>query len=147
MSLKTFFQPIPMNCFLGNLLELNLCFYINPRNVVLFSLFLKYSTCDKKLIVHVYAISCSCQSCSFVITSKLHISHVYNTSTMEVIFLSFSVCTLYSKSIKIFVCQSADIMASLCGVCVCVNISSKSTRPRDMLLLLKDALSIKDDKS
>ena len=47
-------------------------------------------------------------------------------------------------------CQSADIMASLCGicVCVCVNIfSSKSKMPRDMLLLLKGTLTIEDDKS
>ena len=40
--------------------------------------------------------------------------------------------------------MSADIMASLCGVRV--NNFSKSTRPRDMILLLKDTLSIEDDK-
>ena len=39
----------------------------------------------------------------------------------------------------------ADIMASLCGVHVII-FSSKSRRPRDMLLLLKDTLSIEDDK-
>ena len=49
-------------------------------------------------------------------------------------------------------CQSADIMASLCGVricvCVCVtNFFSKTTRPRDMLFFLKDTLTIEDDKS
>ena len=51
-------------------------------------------------------------------------------------------------------CQSADIMASLCGVRVCVrvrvrvtNFFSKTTRPRDMLFFLKDTLTIEDDKS
>ena len=44
-------------------------------------------------------------------------------------------------------CQSADIMPSLCGVCVRVHVhvndlSSKTTRPRDMLFVLKDSLSI-----
>ena len=34
-------------------------------------------------------------------------------------------------------CQSADIMASLCGVRVHVNNFSKTTRPRDMLFFLK----------
>ena len=44
-------------------------------------------------------------------------------------------------------CQSADIMSSLCGVGVRVNIfSSKTTRPRDMLFFLKDTLSIEDEK-
>ena len=33
--------------------------------------------------------------------------------------------------------MSADIMASLCGVLVPVNFSSKTTRPRDMLFFLK----------
>ena len=42
---------------------------------------------------------------------------------------------------------SADIMSSLCGVRVLVNISSETTRPRDLLLILKDTLSIEDDKS
>ena len=42
-------------------------------------------------------------------------------------------------------CHSADIMASLCGVRV-NNFSSKTTRPRDMLLILKDTLSIEDEK-
>ena len=51
-----------------------------------------------------------------------------------------------------FLCQSADIMASLCGVCVRVrvrvtNFFSKTTRPRDMLFFLKDTLTIEDDKS
>ena len=42
--------------------------------------------------------------------------------------------------LKIPVFRSADlsVMASLCGVCVCVNNFSKTTRPRDMLLFLKD---------
>ena len=49
-------------------------------------------------------------------------------------------------------CQSADIMASFCGVRVCVrvrvtNFFSKTTRPRDMLFFLKDTLTIEDDKS
>ena len=46
-------------------------------------------------------------------------------------------------------CQSADIMSSLCGVGVRVrvnNFSSKTTRPRDVLFFLKDALSIEDEK-
>ena len=43
-------------------------------------------------------------------------------------------------------CQSAGGMASLCGFCVCVSNISKITRPRDMLLLLKDTSSIEDDK-
>ena len=42
-------------------------------------------------------------------------------------------------------CQSADIMASFCGVCVHVHVRmndfSKTIRPRDMLLILKDTLS------
>ena len=41
-------------------------------------------------------------------------------------------------------CQSADIMTSLCGVCLRVRVSdfsSESTRPRDMLFVLKDSLS------
>ena len=38
-------------------------------------------------------------------------------------------------------------MSSLCGVLVCVNIFSETTRPRDMLLILKDTLSIDDDES
>ena len=45
--------------------------------------------------------------------------------------------------------MSADFMASLCGVRIRVrvdNLSFKSTRPRDMLLLIKDALFIEDDK-
>ena len=42
-------------------------------------------------------------------------------------------------------CQTADLMALLCGICVCVNFS-KSTIPRDMLLHLKDTLSIEHDK-
>ena len=41
--------------------------------------------------------------------------------------------------------QSADIMASLCGVRM--NNFSKTTRPRDMLFFFfKDTLSIEDDK-
>ena len=40
--------------------------------------------------------------------------------------------------------QSAD-MALFCSVCAhMINFSSKSTRPRDMLFLLKDTLSIED---
>ena len=38
---------------------------------------------------------------------------------------------------------------SLCGVRICVsmnNFSDKSTRPRDMQLVLKDTVSIKDEK-
>ena len=45
--------------------------------------------------------------------------------------------------------QSADIMSSLCGVGVRVRVNnffSKTTRPRDMLFLLKDTLSIEDEK-
>ena len=48
--------------------------------------------------------------------------------------------------------ESNDIMASVCGICVymhicvpiCVHLNncSKSTRPRDLLFLLKDTLSI-----
>ena len=38
-------------------------------------------------------------------------------------------------------------MSSLCGVGVCVRVNnfSKTTRPRDMLFLLKDTLSIEDE--
>ena len=46
-------------------------------------------------------------------------------------------------------CQSAGIMSSLCGVGVRVrvnNFSSKTTRPRDVLFVLKDTLSIEDEK-
>ena len=39
--------------------------------------------------------------------------------------------------------MSADIMASLCGVRMII-FSSKSTRPRDMRLLLKDTLPIEE---
>ena len=43
--------------------------------------------------------------------------------------------------------KSHDIIAvSLCGVRVHVNNFSKSIRPRDTLFLLKDSLSIKDEK-
>ena len=41
-------------------------------------------------------------------------------------------------------CQSTDIMASLCSICV--NNFSKSTRPRDMMCVLKDTLSPEDEK-
>ena len=46
-------------------------------------------------------------------------------------------------------CQSADIMASLYGMCIRVrvnNFSSKTTMPRDMMFLLKDTLSIENEK-
>ena len=42
-------------------------------------------------------------------------------------------------------CHSADIMASP-GVHIHVNDFSKTARPRDMLLILKDTLSIEDEK-
>ena len=57
------------------------------------------------------------------------------------------------QKLALFLCQltdkSADIMTSLRHLCTPTreHISSKSTRPRDMLLLLKDTLSIEDDKS
>ena len=39
-------------------------------------------------------------------------------------------------------CQSADILASLCGMYVRVSyFSDETTRPRDMLFVLKDSLS------
>ena len=38
--------------------------------------------------------------------------------------------------------MSGDIMASLCGVRFRVNNFSKSTRPRDMLFLLKDSVNL-----
>ena len=41
---------------------------------------------------------------------------------------------------------SADIMASLCGIRICMYNFSKRTRPRAMLLFLKDSLSIEDYK-
>ena len=41
---------------------------------------------------------------------------------------------------------TSDIMASYSAVSVGVNNFSKRTRPRDILLLLKDTLSIEDDK-
>ena len=49
--------------------------------------------------------------------------------------------------LHLLTCQSADILASLCGVCVRVRVIdfSKTTRPRDMLLILKDTLSIEDE--
>ena len=66
-------------------------------------------------------------------------------------FLIFCVISFpYMTFIAIF--MSADIMASLCSVRVCVrvrvtNFFSKTTRPRDMLFFLKDTLTIEDDKS
>ena len=45
--------------------------------------------------------------------------------------------------------MSADIIESLCGVHICVvhiNNFSERSRPRDMLFLLKDTLSIEDEK-
>ena len=62
-----------------------------------------------------------------------------------------TILTFLHSLMEIFLCQqtyqSAVFMASLCGVRTLVNnFASKSTRPRDMLLLLKDALSIKGDK-
>ena len=56
--------------------------------------------------------------------------------------------TVRASNICIKVCVYYKlVMVSRCGVCVHVNIfSSESTRPRDMLLILKDTLTIKDDK-
>ena len=58
-----------------------------------------------------------------------------------------------NNNVYIYVSQSADIMASLCGVCIHVrvgihvnNFFSKSTSPRDMLFILKGTLSIEDEK-
>ena len=48
------------------------------------------------------------------------------------------------KSHTFCCCQSADIMASLCGVRV--NNFSKTARPRDMLFFFKATLSIEDEK-
>ena len=62
--------------------------------------------------------------------------------TVNIMSVDISICRIW-----IFLCQltckSPDIIASLCDVGVhvrvCVNnFSSKSTRPRDMLFLLKD---------
>ena len=70
------------------------------------------------------------------------------------LFLLFGThCFCHVKTIALLskrslTCWSADIMASLCGVCVrvrvCVSVrvndfSSKTTRPRDMLFFLKIA--------
>ena len=44
---------------------------------------------------------------------------------------------------------SADIMASLCGVCIRIHVNnfySKTKRPRDMLFFIKDTLAIEDEK-
>ena len=56
--------------------------------------------------------------------------------------------TVKSEFMVLFLCQltyqSAGIMASLCGVYVRVRVSDfsdETTRPRDMLLFLKDSLS------
>ena len=57
-------------------------------------------------------------------------------------------CGFFSFFFLLFLCQltcqSADIMSSLCGVGVHVymnNFSLKTTRPRDMLFILKDTLN------
>ena len=69
-------------------------------------------------------------------------------------------CLLFSRKIGVFpytndisillstTCTGIYIfMSSLCGVRirVCVNVSSKTIRPRDMLFFLKDTLSIEDE--
>ena len=57
----------------------------------------------------------------------------------------------YFVDIDFIFMSAVFIMASFCGVGRCivihVNIFSETTRPRDVLLILKDTLSIKDDKS
>ena len=61
--------------------------------------------------------------------------------------LNILVKTTVSDFLCQLTCQSADIMSSLCGVGVRVNnFFSKTTRPRDMLVFLKDTLSIEDEK-
>ena len=66
------------------------------------------------------------------------------------IFVTF--CTLQVSLLLLFyhVSGLVDFMASCCDVCIPVHIHvnnvSKNTRPRDMLFLLKDTLSIQDDK-
>ena len=42
--------------------------------------------------------------------------------------------------------SDAIFMSSLCGIGIRVNNFSKTTRPRDMLMFLKDSLSIEDEK-
>ena len=75
--------------------------------------------------------------------------HVYVDPRFDVMVWkgTFLCCLRVSTKREVF--MSADIMASLCGVCVCVRMNnfSKNTRPRDMLLPLKDTLSIKGDHS
>ena len=70
---------------------------------------------------------------------------------MAYIFKSIAATQFLSNMLFIyFLCQlTADIMSSLCGVGVRVrvnNFSSKITRPRDMLFVLKDTLSIENEK-
>ena len=71
------------------------------------------------------------------------------TPLLTVLQLEIAILT---NSLITFLClltyQLAEIMASLCSVRICVNNFSKCKRPRDMLtlLLLKDTLSIEDDK-
>ena len=57
-----------------------------------------------------------------------------------------SICSKSSSSPPFI--MSADIMASLCGVYVrvCVSDFSETTRPRDMLFVLKDSLSTLHEK-
>ena len=51
------------------------------------------------------------------------------------------------KNYGFFVSMSADMVSLHCLICIHILMNnSKSTRPRDMLLHLKDTLSIEDDK-
>ena len=50
----------------------------------------------------------------------------------------------FFKIITDYIFMSADIMTSICGIYICMNKFSKTTRPRDMLFLLGDTLSIED---
>ena len=61
----------------------------------------------------------------------------------QLTFQSTNIMVLYSIP---FYTSLALTLPRLCGVSV-DNFSSKSTRLRDMLLHLKDILSVKDDKS
>ena len=89
--------------------------------------------------LHVKAISCFGKRLSWILK-------IWQISpTPESLFFLWGTQYCHCK----FLCQSADIMSSLCGVGVRVrvnNFSSKTTRPRDVLFFLKDTLSIEDEK-
>ena len=84
---------------------------------------------------------------SKIIVPEIYIFYRLQNSIVNAVSVVFIHLVLLCQ----LICQSADLMASLCSIFVRIgvhvnNFSSKSIRPRDMLLPLKDTLFIKDEK-